>query len=292
MSGESGWPASVCWRSRNARSSAGNDPNDSPRASLRRWHQHRDPAPRVPKIASRSSQAASLAGTTSTTRRSSPTATFVASPREGGVVPAWPEAGAPLRRGRVRAVGLVRRARRAGRLHRAQAIVTSALVFAGSAQFTALAIVAGGGGIGAALSAATLMHSRFLAMGIALAPSLPGGPLRRAVEGQAVVDASWALANRGDGTFDRYLLFGTTAAAVPLLARRHGHRRARRRPAGRHRPARPRRAVPHLLRRHPASPSCGSRGPGWPPRSARRSRWRWCRSPRPASRCSRRAPPR
>ena len=69
-----------------------------------------------------------------------------------------------------------------------QAVVTSALVFAGSAQFTALAIVSGGGGIGAALSAATLMHSRFLAMGVALAPSLPGGPLRRAAEGQAVVD--------------------------------------------------------------------------------------------------------
>ena len=91
-----------------------------------------------------------------------------------------------------------------------QAIVTSGLVFAGSAQFTSLAIVTGGGGIGAALSAATLMHSRFLAMGIALAPSLPGGPLRRAAEGQAVVDASWALANRGDGTFDRALLIGTT----------------------------------------------------------------------------------
>lgn len=91
-----------------------------------------------------------------------------------------------------------------------QAIVTSALVFAGSAQFTALAIVTGGGGIGAALTAATLMHSRFLAMGIALAPSLPGGPMRRAAEGQAVVDASWALANRGDGTFDRSLLIGTT----------------------------------------------------------------------------------
>lgn len=91
-----------------------------------------------------------------------------------------------------------------------QAIVTSALVFAGSAQFAALAIVSGGGGIGAALSAATLMHSRFLAMGIALAPSLPGGPLRRAVEGQAVVDSSWALASRGDGTFDRSLMIGTT----------------------------------------------------------------------------------
>jgi predicted branched-subunit amino acid permease len=91
-----------------------------------------------------------------------------------------------------------------------QAAVTSALVFAGSAQFTALAIVSGGGGIGAALTAATLMHSRFLAMGVALAPSLPGGPLRRAAEGQAVVDSSWALANRGDGTFDRALLIGTT----------------------------------------------------------------------------------
>lgn len=91
-----------------------------------------------------------------------------------------------------------------------QAIVTSALVFGGSAQFAALTIVSAGGAIPAALTAATLMHSRFLAMGIAFAPSLPGGPLRRAVEGQAVVDASWALANKGDGTFDRMLLFGTT----------------------------------------------------------------------------------
>jgi 4-azaleucine resistance transporter AzlC len=91
-----------------------------------------------------------------------------------------------------------------------QAIVTSALVFGGSAQFVILTIVGAGGGIGAAVGAATLMHSRFLAMGIALAPSLVGGPLRRAVEGQAVVDSSWALSSRGDGTFDRGLLFGTT----------------------------------------------------------------------------------
>jgi 4-azaleucine resistance transporter AzlC len=91
-----------------------------------------------------------------------------------------------------------------------QAVVVSALVFGGSAQFAALSIVTAGGGVAAALSAATLMHSRFLAMGIALAPSLPGGPLRRAVEGQAVVDSSWALANRGDGSFDRMLLMGTT----------------------------------------------------------------------------------
>jgi predicted branched-subunit amino acid permease len=48
-------------------------------------------------------------------------------------------------------------------------------------------------------------------MGIALAPSLPGGPLRRAAEGQTVVDASWAMAKRGDGRFDRPFLFGASA---------------------------------------------------------------------------------
>ena len=91
-----------------------------------------------------------------------------------------------------------------------QAIVTAALVFAGSAQFAALAVIASGGTVLAAVSAASLMNARFLAMGIALAPSLPGGPLARAVQGQTVVDSSWALANNKDGTFDRWLLFGTT----------------------------------------------------------------------------------
>jgi 4-azaleucine resistance transporter AzlC len=92
-----------------------------------------------------------------------------------------------------------------------QAIVTAAIVFAGSAQFAGLAVLASGGTAVAAIAAGTLMNGRFLAMGTALAPSLPGGPLKRAVQGQTVVDASWALANRGDGTFDRWLLFGTTA---------------------------------------------------------------------------------
>src|SRR3954466_3958321 len=91
------------------------------------------------------------------------------------------------------------------------AIVMSAIVFAGSAQFAAISIVAAGGGLGAAVAAAALMNSRFLPMGIALAPSLPGGPLKRAAQGQTVVDASWAMANRGDGTFDRWFLFGSTA---------------------------------------------------------------------------------
>jgi len=91
-----------------------------------------------------------------------------------------------------------------------QASVTAMIVFAGSAQFAALSVISVGGGIPAALTAGSLMNARFLAMGIALAPSLPGGPLKRAAQGQAVVDSSWALANRGDGTFNRWLLFGTT----------------------------------------------------------------------------------
>ena len=92
-----------------------------------------------------------------------------------------------------------------------QAIVTAVIVFAGSAQFAALAVLTGGGTAAAAVVAGTLMNGRYLAMGTALAPSLPGGPLSRALQGQTVVDSSWALANRGDGTFDRWLLFGTTA---------------------------------------------------------------------------------
>lgn len=91
-----------------------------------------------------------------------------------------------------------------------QVLVMSALVFAGSAQFAMLSILASGGSAGAAVGASGLMNSRFLAMGIAVAPSLPGRWWSRAAQGQAVVDASWAIANRGDGTFDRWMLFGTT----------------------------------------------------------------------------------
>jgi predicted branched-subunit amino acid permease len=91
------------------------------------------------------------------------------------------------------------------------AVVMSAVVFAGSAQFASIGILAAGGGIGAATAAAALMNSRFVPMGFALGPSLRGGRLRRAVEGQAVVDSSWAMSARGDGRFDRPYLFGHTA---------------------------------------------------------------------------------
>jgi 4-azaleucine resistance transporter AzlC len=94
-------------------------------------------------------------------------------------------------------------------------IVMSAVVFAGASQFAAVAVLAAGGGAVAAIVAGILLNLRFLAMGIALAPSLSGGRLRRGLEGQAIVDASWALANRGDGFFDRHLLLGATLSQYP-----------------------------------------------------------------------------
>jgi 4-azaleucine resistance transporter AzlC len=94
-----------------------------------------------------------------------------------------------------------------------EAVVFSAIVFAGSAQFASVSIVAAGGGAGAAIAAATLMNSRFLPMSAAVGPSFKGGPLKRAAKGQTVVDASWALSSRGDGTFDEHLLIGASAIA-------------------------------------------------------------------------------
>jgi 4-azaleucine resistance transporter AzlC len=94
-----------------------------------------------------------------------------------------------------------------------EAIVFSAIVFAGSAQFASASIIGAGGGAGAAIAAATLMNSRFLPMSASVGPSFTGGPLKRAAKGQTVVDASWALSSRGDGTFDQYLLIGASAIA-------------------------------------------------------------------------------
>jgi 4-azaleucine resistance transporter AzlC len=91
-------------------------------------------------------------------------------------------------------------------------IVMSVCVFAGGAQFAALGVLEAGGAAGAAISAGMLMNARFLPMGFAIGPSLRGRPLARAAQGQAIVDASFAIASRGDGTFDRGLLLG---ASIP-----------------------------------------------------------------------------
>ena len=69
------------------------------------------------------------------------------------------------------------------------AIGSSVLICSGSAQFAVAAVLGSGGGRPAAVIAAVLLNARFGPMGVAVAPYVKGGPLRRALEGQAVVDA-------------------------------------------------------------------------------------------------------
>src|SRR5215207_2333141 len=90
------------------------------------------------------------------------------------------------------------------------AIVMSTVVFSGSAQFAYVSATAHGGSVLLGLGAAALMNLRFVPMAAATARSLHGGRLRRAVEGQAVVDGSWVAAQRADGTTDREMMIGAT----------------------------------------------------------------------------------
>ena len=89
-------------------------------------------------------------------------------------------------------------------------IVFSGVVFSGSAQFAVADVLGAGGSALAAIVAAVLVNARFAVMGVAVASVLRGGPIRRALEAQSTVDASWALASQGGGRFDRELLIGAT----------------------------------------------------------------------------------
>jgi 4-azaleucine resistance transporter AzlC len=89
-------------------------------------------------------------------------------------------------------------------------IVMSIVVFSGAAQFGALAVLLAGGSAGAAVAAGVLLNARYLAMGLALAPSLRGRAASRAAFALPLVDASWAAASRGDGTFDPWYLVGVS----------------------------------------------------------------------------------
>ena len=89
-------------------------------------------------------------------------------------------------------------------------IVMSIVVFSGSAQFGALAVLLAGGSTAAAIAAGVLLNARYLAMGLALAPSLRGNALSRGAFAMPLVDASWAAASRGDGTFDPWYMVGVS----------------------------------------------------------------------------------
>ena len=70
------------------------------------------------------------------------------------------------------------------------AIAMSVTTFAGSAQFAAASILAGGGQPIASIAAALLLNARYLPIGVSVAPFLRGGRVRRFLQAQLVVDES------------------------------------------------------------------------------------------------------
>lgn len=94
-------------------------------------------------------------------------------------------------------------------------LLMSMTTFTGASQFAVVSILGGGGGLGAAVVAAVLLASRYLPIGLTVAPALEGSPASRFLQSQLVIDESWAVANRGDGTVDRATLLG---AGVALYA--------------------------------------------------------------------------
>jgi 4-azaleucine resistance transporter AzlC len=85
----------------------------------------------------------------------------------------------------------------------------SAFAFSGSAQFSLLTTLQAGSAF-AAVTSAVLINARYLVMGVALNDSLRGGRLARALQAQALVDASFVVAHRGGGRFDVARLVGAT----------------------------------------------------------------------------------
>jgi predicted branched-subunit amino acid permease len=89
-------------------------------------------------------------------------------------------------------------------------IIFSVTTFSVTAQFAVAAVMGAGGGVFLAIAVAVLLNARFLPMGLAVGPSLSGGRLRRALEGQTIISTSWALAFRGGGRFDGPFMIGAT----------------------------------------------------------------------------------
>jgi 4-azaleucine resistance transporter AzlC len=90
------------------------------------------------------------------------------------------------------------------------AVVMSATTFAGSAQFAVVSVLGAGGTAAAAIGAAVLLNGRYVPMAVAASGAFRGGPVRRLLEAQLLVDESWALSSR-EGGFDRKVLVGAGA---------------------------------------------------------------------------------
>jgi 4-azaleucine resistance transporter AzlC len=91
-------------------------------------------------------------------------------------------------------------------------IVMSLTTFTGASQFASVAILRDGGGGAAAIVAAVLLASRYVPIGLSVAPALDGPPWKRFLHAQLIIDESWAVANRGGGRVDGRTLLGAGLA--------------------------------------------------------------------------------
>lgn len=96
------------------------------------------------------------------------------------------------------------------------AIVMSATTFAGAAQFAAISVLHDGGTVAAAVAAAVLLNTRYLAISLAIAPAFEGTRVRRLFEAQLIVDESWAVSQVGQGRVDRKILVGAGLVLFPF----------------------------------------------------------------------------
>jgi 4-azaleucine resistance transporter AzlC len=88
------------------------------------------------------------------------------------------------------------------------ATVMSATTFAGSAQFAVVSTLDTGGSVAAAIVAAIMLNARYAPISVSVAPVFGGNVARRLLESQLIVDESWVVSRRQDGTFDRRVLVG------------------------------------------------------------------------------------
>jgi 4-azaleucine resistance transporter AzlC len=94
-------------------------------------------------------------------------------------------------------------------------IVFSATTFAGSAQFAATSVLSTGGTLAAAIVAAVLLNTRYVPIGISVAPALHGPAWQRLLRAQLVVDESWAIGHLGGGRYDASRILGAGLVLYP-----------------------------------------------------------------------------
>lgn len=91
-------------------------------------------------------------------------------------------------------------------------LAMSMTTFTGASQFAIATILKDGGSTASAAVAGILLASRYLPIGVAVTPALPGRWPARLLQSQLVIDEGFALAVRDGGRFDRNTLIGAGAA--------------------------------------------------------------------------------